>query len=122
MDRAIDERQFALQDHGEDTYPSSVKLERGNEGRLLETTPGRAVICFVTFRKQHKIPGFKPHLTEEGYERCAKIKVRKMIIDAELEERQHRVHQVSARSARESEQGENSKGMRVPGKVRGNSL
>ncbi|MGZ3647295.1 MAG: hypothetical protein ACXVCM_25980 [Ktedonobacteraceae bacterium] len=44
-----------------------------------------------------------------------------MIIDAELEERRHRVHRVSARSARESEQGEYSKGMRVPGKVRGNS-
>ena len=73
MYRALDERQFALQDQGEDTY-----------------------------------------------ERCAKIKVRKMIIDAELEERRHRVHRVSARSARESEQGEYSMGMRVPGKVRGN--
>jgi hypothetical protein len=71
MYRALDERQFALQDQGEDTY-----------------------------------------------ERGAQIKVRKMIIDAELEEREHRV---SARSARESEHGEYSQGMRVPGKVRGNS-
>ena len=55
MYRALDERQFALQDQGEDIY-----------------------------------------------ERGAKIKVRKMIIDAELEERRHRVHRVSARSARES--------------------
>jgi hypothetical protein len=75
MYRALDERQFALQEQGEDTY-----------------------------------------------ERGAKIKVRKMIIDAELEERRHLVHRVSTRSAREREQGEYSKGMRVPGKVRGNSL
>jgi hypothetical protein len=74
MYRALDERQFALQEQGEDTY-----------------------------------------------ERGAKIKVRRMIIDAELEEWRHRVHRVSARSARESEQGEYSMGMRVPGKVRGNS-
>jgi hypothetical protein len=59
---------------------------------------------------------------EDIYERGAKIKVRKMIIDVELvEERRHRVHRVSARSARESEQGAYSQGMRVPGKVRGNS-
>jgi hypothetical protein len=56
MYRALDERQFALQDQGEDTY-----------------------------------------------ERDAKIKVRKMIIDAELEEQRHRVQRISARSARESE-------------------
>jgi hypothetical protein len=55
MYRVLDERQFALQDQGEDTY-----------------------------------------------ERSAKIKVRKMITDAELEELWHRVHRVSARSARES--------------------
>ena len=58
---------------------------------------------------------------EDTYERGAKIKVRKMIIDVELEERRHRVHRVSARSARESEQCEYSEGMRVPGKERGNS-
>ena len=74
MYRALDERQFALQEQGEDSY-----------------------------------------------ERGAKIQGRKMITYAELEERQLRVHRVSARSARESEQGEYSMGMRVPGKVRGNS-
>ncbi len=45
--------------------PSSVKLGRVYRGRLLETTPGKAFIHFLVFRKHQEIPGFKPDLIEE---------------------------------------------------------
>ena len=48
-------------------YPSSVIFGGVNRGRLLETRPGSAFICFVASRKHHDIPGFEHYLTEEGY-------------------------------------------------------
>ena len=47
-------------------YPSAVKFGGVNRGRLLETTPRRVFIFFVTSIKHHDIPGFEPDLTEEG--------------------------------------------------------
>ncbi len=46
--------------------PSSVKFGGVFRGGLLETTPGKAFIHFVVFRKHQDIPGFEPDLMEEG--------------------------------------------------------